>query len=71
MTIEGHFDFVADLDLDFTTLVLELFDGNDGFGLESDVDDDHVGGDVDDEAREDHARTNALIRQALFEQLCK
>jgi hypothetical protein len=24
--IQGHFDFVAGLDLDFTTLVLELFD---------------------------------------------
>jgi len=69
--VESDFDFVADLDFDFTTLVLELFDGDDGFGLEADVDDHHVRRNVDDQAREDHAGADALIRQALFEQFCK
>ena len=41
---------------------------NDRFGLQADVDDDDVVGDVDHEAGEDHARADALVGQALFEQ---
>ena len=55
-------------DFDLALLVLELLDGNDGFGLESDVDDDEVLADIDDQAVEDRARTNALVGEALFEQ---
>ena len=44
--VERDFDAVAGLDLDFAAFVLELFEGDDGFGLEAHVDDDHVVADV-------------------------
>jgi hypothetical protein len=59
--VECDFDRVAGLDFDLAALVLELADVDDGFGLEADVDDDDVVGDVDDQARQDHARTDALV----------
>ena len=46
-------------------------DGNDGFGLQSDVDDDVVLADFDDQAIEDGAGTNPLARDALFKQFRK
>ena len=44
---------------------------DDGLGLQSDVDDDVVLADFDDQPGEDGARTNALARDALFEQFRK
>ena len=38
----GRLRRVAGLDFDLAALILELFDGDDGFGLQADVDDDHV-----------------------------
>ena len=69
--VERDFDAVAGLDLDFAALVLELFERDDRFGLEADVDDDHVVADVDDEAREDHSGADTLVSDALFEELGK
>ena len=48
---------------------LNCSSGNDGFGLQSDVDDDDVVGDFDDEPGEDHARADALVGETLFEKL--
>ena len=69
--IQRDFDGLADGDLDFTLFVLELIGGNDRFGLQSDVDDDVVLAYFDDQSVEDGARTNALARDALFEQFRK
>ena len=69
--VERHFDLVARLDLDFAVLVLELVERHHRFGLQSDVDDDDVGRDLDDEAHQNRAGTNALVRQALFEHLAE
>ena len=49
--VERDFDLIAGLDLDLAAFVLELLERNDGLGLEADVDDDDVVGDVDDRAR--------------------
>ena len=65
--IEGDFDIIASGDFDFAAFVAELVDGDDGFGLQAHVHDDHVVANADDPAGEDHARANTLIRQALFE----
>src|SRR6185295_6035860 len=69
--VQGHFDGVAGLDFDFSAFVLELLERNYRFGLEAHVDDDHVTAYVDDEAGEDHAGADALISEALFEELGK
>ena len=66
--VERDFDLIAGLDLDLAAFVLELLEGNDGLGLEADVDDDDVVGDVDDEPGEDHARTDALVGETFLEQ---
>ena len=49
--VERHLDHVASLDFELTALVLELLEGDDGFGLQSDVDDDDVVCDIDHQAR--------------------
>ena len=64
--VERDFDLVAGLDLDLAALVLELLERDDGLGLQADVDDDHVGRDVDDEPGEDHAGADALVGEALL-----
>ena len=69
--VERDFDAVAGLDFDFTALVLELFEGDDGFGLQAHVDDDHVVAYVYDEASEDHSGADTLVSDALFEELGK
>ena len=69
--IQGDFDFIAGGDFQFTLLVAELFDRNDGFGLQAHAHDDHVVAYADDPAGEDHARADALIRQGLFEQFAE
>lgn len=69
--VEGHFNHVAGLDFDLTALILELFDRNDGLGLQPDIDDDHVIADIDDQTREDLSRTDPLASEALLEQLRK
>ena len=69
--VERDFDAVAGLDLDFAAFVLELLEGDDGFGLQAHVDDHHVVADVDDEASEDHSGADTLVSDALFEELGK
>jgi len=66
--VQGDFDGLADDDLDFTLFILELIGRYDRFGLQSDVDDDIVLSDFDDQPVENGARTNALARNALFKQ---
>jgi hypothetical protein len=65
--IECNLDLLARLDLDFPALVLELIEGDDGFGLETYIDDDDVAGDFDDEPGEDHPRADALVGETLLE----
>jgi hypothetical protein len=69
--VERDFNAVTSLDFDLSTFVLELFERDDRFGLEAHVDDDHVTAYVDDEAGEDHAGADALVSEALFEELGK
>ncbi len=69
--VQGHLDIIAGGDFKFAALIAELFDGNNGFGLESDTDDDHVVADADDPAGKDHPRTDALVGQGLFEQFAE
>ena len=69
--VQGDLDGLADGDLDFTFFVLELVGGNYRLGFQSDIDDDVVLADFDDQSIEDGARTNALARDALFEQFRK
>src|ERR1700728_1259668 len=52
---ERHLNLFAGLDLDLTALGLELLERNDGLGFESDVDDDHVAGDIYHQPGEDHS----------------
>ena len=69
--VQRDFDVVADGDFDFAALVLELLDGDDGFGLESCAHHDDVGTDFDHASGEDLARADPLGCQALFEHLGK
>ena len=69
--VQGDFDGLAHDDLDLTFFVLELVGGNYRLGFQSDVDDDVVLAYFDDQSIEDGARTNALARDALFEQFRK
>jgi hypothetical protein len=69
--VKGDFDAVAGLDFDFPALVLELFEGDDGFGFQAHIDDHHVVAYVHDEAGEDHSGADALVSDALFEELGK
>jgi len=69
--VEGHFNHVAGLDFDLAALVLELLDWDDRFGLQANVDDDHVIADIHHETRENLPGANPLARQALLEQLRK
>jgi hypothetical protein len=69
--IEGNLDAVAGLHFHFAAFVLELLERDDGFGFESHVHHDHVVAYVHDEAGEDHSGTDALISEALFEELGK
>src|ERR1700694_1544638 len=69
--VQSDFDGLAHGDLDFTLLVLELVGGNYRLGFQSDIDDDVVLAYFDDQSVEDGARTNALARDALFEQFRK
>jgi hypothetical protein len=66
--VQGHFDGLADADLDLAFFVLELLRGDDRLGLQAHVDDHVVLADFDDQSVEDGARTNALAGYALFEQ---
>src|SRR3954462_1194519 len=69
--VECDFDAVAGLDLDFPALVLELLEGDHGFGFQAHVDDHHVVAYVYDEASEDHSGADSLVGDALFEELGK
>ena len=69
--VQGDFDGLADGDLDFALFILELIGGDDRFGFQSDIDDDVVLADFDDQSIEDGARPNALARNALFKQFRK
>ena len=67
--IECDLDRVAGLDLDLAAFILELLEGDHGLGLETDIDDDDVIGDFDDQSGKDHPRTDALIGETLLEKL--
>ncbi len=69
--VQCNLDGLADDDFDLALFVLELIGRNDGLGLQSNIDDDVVLADFDDQSVEDGARTNALARDALFEQFRK
>ena len=64
--VQRHFHFVASLALDLATLVLELVDRDDRLGLESGIDDHHVGADPDDDTGQDGASLDLLAGEALF-----
>src|SRR5580693_5731683 len=57
--------------LDLAALILELLEWNNGFGLEPDIDDDHIGTDIHHQPGQNHPRANTLIRQALLEQFAE
>src|SRR6185437_8718226 len=67
--VECDLHRIAGLDLHLPALVLELIEGNDGFGLQSDVDDDDVRCDVYDEPGQDHAGADTLVGETLLEEL--
>ena len=69
--VQRHFDRLADGHLDLALFVLELIGRNDRLGLQSDIDDDIILADFDDQSIEDGARTNALAGDALFKQFRK
>src|SRR5690606_25017780 len=70
--VQRHLDGVADGDVDLAFVVTELFDRHDAFGLESGVDDDHVGADVDHGAADDGTGLElGQVGLALFEQFCE
>src|SRR5690606_10770068 len=69
--IERDLDVVTFDDLDLAALIAELLDGDDGFGLQTHVDDDHVVADADHATGEDLAGPDALVGQALFEQFAE
>ena len=60
-------DEVADLDFQFALVVLELFDGHVGFGLEACVDDDEVVFDTNDFSRDHFASAHVGALQRLLE----
>ena len=69
--VERDLDGLTDGDFDLALLVLELIRGYDGLGLQTDIDDDVILADLDDEAVEYGAGTNPLARDALFKQFRK
>ena len=69
--VEGDFDIIAGLDLDLAFLGSELVDGNDGLGLEADVDDHEILADFDHVTHQDGAGLDALAGDTLFEKLGK
>ena len=69
--IPGDLNLIAGLDFEFTAFIAELLDGDIGFGLQSDVHEHHVVADIDDQTHQDHSRPDALVGQALFEQIAK
>ena len=69
--IECDLDDVADFDVELAALVEKLLGRDDGLGFQAGVDDDHVVVHADDDAGEDRTRLDLLVREALFEQLCK
>ncbi len=64
--IERYLDRVADLYLEFTQTVEELFNGDDPLRLEPRVDDHRILLDVDDRAGHDGARTHFFVYKTLF-----
>src|SRR5438552_3469149 len=58
---------IAGLDLDLALVVLELLEGDEGFGLEAGVDDDVVHIHADDFGGDHFARAHFLARQAFLE----
>ena len=69
--IERDLDVVADFDFELAALVEKLIGRDDGLGLESGVDDDHVVVHADDDAGEDRSRLDLLVGKTLFEQFGK
>ena len=70
--VQRHLDGVAFGNVDLAVVVTELFDGHDALGLESGVDDDHVGTHLDNGAGDDGAWLElGQVGLTGFEQLCK
>jgi hypothetical protein len=65
---DGHGDKVADLDFDFTLVILELVDGHVGLGLEAGVDDDEVVLDTHDFSSDDLARAHFGALEGFFKE---
>ena len=70
--VERDLHLVAHAHVDFASVVTELFDRHDAFGLQTGVDHHHVAADVDDGADDDGARLQlGQIGLAGFKQFCK
>src|SRR5690606_11049436 len=69
--VERDFDVVADADFDLTALVLELLDRDNGFALQTGIDENDVRADIDDAPGQDGTWLDLLGGQAFFEQLRK
>ncbi len=65
---DGHGDKVADLDFDFTLVILEFVDGHVGLGLEAGVDDDEVVLDTHDFSSDDLARAHFGALEGFFKE---
>src|SRR5262245_56653223 len=69
--VECDFDVVADGDFELTALVLELIGWDDGFALQTRIDEHDVGSDFHDASGQDRAGLDLLGGQAFFEKLRK
>ena len=65
---DRHGDEIARLDFDFTLIVEEFLDGDETFGLQTGIDDDHVLVDAHDLRGDQFADAHFLAGQAFFEQ---
>ena len=70
--LDKDVDAIASGNLDLATAVGELVDGDGPFGLESDIDDDHVPADFDNRAGDDVSLTQGIyMRDARLKKGCK
>src|SRR4029078_2805464 len=69
--VERDFHVVADGDFHLTALVPELLGGDDGFALQTRIDEYDVGSDFHDASGQDGAGFDLLGGQAFFEKLRK
>ena len=69
--IERYFHFVADPDLQFALVVEELIGRDDGLGLQTGVDDDHILVHVNDRCLQDRALLHLPAGETLLQQFGK